>query len=423
MAQAVLTFNAGSSSIKFALFESTAGTVGRQVFRGQIEDLDEDPAFCVRDGSGRIVAEQTLGRASGRYLTHAQAMTFLLGWIDAHDDDWRLVGVGHRVVHGGTRFVAPVRVDPAALAQIEALAPLAPLHQPHNCAGIRALAGVRPDLPQVACFDTAFHATLPAEERLYALPRAWTEAGIRRYGFHGLSYEHVAGELPGLLGPAADGRVIVAHLGNGASMCALHGRRSVATTMGFTALDGLMMGTRCGALDPGAVLHLIEQMGVAPREVARQLYHRSGLLGVSGISHDMRTLLASDAPRARQAIDLYVRRVVRETGSLTAALGGLDAIVFTAGIGEHAAPIRARVLGELGWLGVEIDEAANARHGPRLTASTSRVGAWVIPTNEERMVARHTLAVLGARVSTAPRSPAAATFLLPCRSPARSDRS
>jgi acetate kinase len=349
----------------------------------------------VADAGGRRIVDQDLGQLRPGAWSHPEALSHLLHWIDAHDDDLRLRAIGHRVVHGGERFVAPSRVDAAVVDAIEALTALAPLHQPASIAPIRALALLRPDLPQVACFDTAFHATLDATERTFALGADLRAQGLRRFGFHGLSYEYVAGELPARMGALADGRIVVAHLGNGASMCAMHGRRSRATTMGFTALDGLMMGTRCGSLDPGVVLHLLRHGGLDAATLERKLYRESGLLGVSGLSHDMRTLLASTDPAAALAVDLYCRRIVREAGSLAAAIGGIDAFVFTAGIGENAAPVRARVVEALGWLGFELDAQANATGGPCITTRRSRAQAWVIPTNEEAVVARRTVALVG----------------------------
>ena len=399
MTEAILTFNAGSSSLKFALFTLHADLPGRlaPLFRGQLERLDEHPRFFVDDARDRRIVDQDLHTLRAGAWSQPHALAHLLAWIDAHDDHLRLVGIGHRVVHGGERFAAPQPIDAAVLAAIEELTALAPLHQPASVGPIRALAVLRPDLAQIACFDTAFHATLPLAEQQFALGADLRALGLRRFGFHGLSYEYIASQLPQHLGAQAAGRVIVAHLGNGASLCAMHAGRSVATTMGFSTLDGLMMGTRCGALDPGVLLHLIRHRGIAPDVLERKLYRESGLLGVSGLSHDMRTLLASPEPAARQAVDLYCHRLLREIGALAAALGGVDALVFTAGIGENAAPVRARVLSELGWLGVELDATANAHGGPCLTRAGSRVSAWVIPTNEEAVVAAHTLALAAAR--------------------------
>jgi acetate kinase len=307
------------------------------------------------------------------------------------------VAIGHRVVHGGLDYSAPVRVDAALVTALERFVPLAPLHQPHNLAPIRVLLERAPALVQVACFDTAFHHGQPAVAQAFALPKAITDRGVRRYGFHGLSYEFIAQALPAIDARAAKGRAIVLHLGNGASMCAMAAGRSVASTMGFTAVDGLPMGTRCGNLDPGVILYLIDELGMDARAIEKLIYQQSGLLGVSGISSDMRTLQSSDDPAARAAIDLFVYRIGRELGSLAAALGGLDAIVFTAGIGENSASLRERVCSDAAWLGVELDRGTNAAGGPRLTTATSRVAAWVIPTNEELMIARHTLAVLSQR--------------------------
>ena len=312
----------------------------------------------------------------------------------------RLVAVGHRVVHGGMRHAEPVVVDAALLAELRRLEPLAPLHQPHNLAPIAAMLERAPGLPQVACFDTAFHRTIPEIAQMFGLPHAMHEAGIRRYGFHGLSYEYVASVLPDLDARAAAGRTVVMHLGNGASLCALQGGRSIATTMGFTAVEGLLMGTRTGSLDPGVVLYLMDERGMSAREIESLLYSKSGLLGVSGVSSDMRTLLASDAPGARLAVDLYCYRIRRELGSMAAALGGLDAIVFTAGVGENAAAIREAVCRDAAWLGVELDAPANARGDDRIAPGASRVAVWRVATDEERMIARHTAAVVAGHGSS-----------------------
>jgi acetate kinase len=322
-------------------------------------------------------------------------------WLVAHIGSMSaLAGVGHRVVHGGLNYAAPVLIDDTIMAALQALVPLAPLHQPHNLAAIRAVAAAAPDVPQVACFDTAFHRNQPPLAQEFALPRELTAKGVRRYGFHGLSYEYIASVLPEVAPQCAGGKVIVAHLGNGASMCAIAAGRSIATTMSFTAIDGLPMGTRIGALDPGVILYLLENEGMDATAIGQLLYQRSGLLGVSGESSDMRTLLASRRAEAREAIDLFVYRIGRELGSLTAALGGLDAIVFTAGIGEHAPEIRARVCADARWIGVAFDEAANAKGAPRISLPGSKVSAWVIPTNENLMVARHTRHVLDSRMNS-----------------------
>ena len=395
MKSALFVLNAGSSSLKFSVFVDEEPP--RLLVRGQFEELKAHPRFVARAGDEVIAKKEW---AAGTELGHAGAIEHLLEWgagggsggggvLDGH----RIAGVGHRVVHGGMRFSSPVLVDPTTFADLEALVPLAPLHQPHNLAAIEAVAQKAPSVRQVACFDTAFHHTQAPVARAFALPRRYAEQGIRRYGFHGLSYEHIASVLAGFDARAAAGRTVVAHLGNGASMCGLRAGRSVATTMSFTALDGLMMGTRCGSIDPGVLLYLMAQ-GMDVHALTRLLYEESGLLGVSGASSDMRELLARSDPATTEALDLFVYRINRELGSLAAALGGLDALVFTGGIGENAPPIRARVCRDAAWLGVELDDAANERNGPRISGPASRVSAWVIPTNEELMIARHTRDVL-----------------------------
>lgn len=391
MTDAILVINAGSSSIKFSLFaDDPEGLAVR--FRGQVEGLYATARFLVRDSTGAAVAEREW--PADAPPGHEGALDCLLDFLAARADGHRMVAVGHRVVHGGEQWSGPVRLDATLVAELEKFVPLAPLHQPQNLAPIRVLAERRPDLPQVACFDTAFHRHQPEVAQAFALPPEITSRGVRRYGFHGLSYEYVASVLPELEPRAATGKVIIAHLGAGASMCAIEAGRSIASTMGFTAIEGLPMGTRCGSIDPGVPLYLMREIGMDLAAVERLLHHESGLLGVSGLSSDMRVLLASNAPRARFAIDLFVYRIARELGSLAAALGGLDALVFTAGIGEHAAPIRERVIRDAAWLGIELDPEANLRGGPRLTRPGSRTSAWVIPTNEELMIARHTRAAL-----------------------------
>jgi acetate kinase len=388
MADALLVLNAGSSSLKFSVFLDDDPP--RQFLRGRIEELLTSPRFQASQGT------QTVGEQSwraGTRLGHQGAIEFLFAWGRGALAGHHLVGVGHRVVHGGMRFTAPTRIDEATLAALDDLTPLAPLHQPHNLAAIRAVTRAAPALIQVACFDTAFHRTQPEVAQAFALPRRYGEEGVRRYGFHGLSYEYVAHALSkdGLLGR----RTVVAHLGNGASMCAMKDGRSVATTMGFTALDGLVMGTRSGAIDPGVLLYLIDRHHMTSEGLRQLLYEHSGLLGVSGESSDMRTLLASRDRRAEEAVDLFVYRIVRELGSLAAALGGLDALVFTGGIGENASSIRARVCQQARWLGIDLDDGANAGGGPRISRSESRVAVLVVPANEELMIAVHTRRVLG----------------------------
>jgi acetate kinase len=389
----ILVLNAGSSSIKFSLFAvNPRGQDLALRYRGAIDGIGSDPRFVVGDTDGRRVVDHALaGRRVGTG-DHEEVLPVLHEWIAGHTDHLRVTAVGHRVVHGGEQFAEPVLVDDAILDQLDKLAPMAPLHQPHNLAPIRIIGRIAPDVPQVACFDTAFHRTQPPVSQLYALPRDLSATGVKRYGFHGLSYDYIASVLPGIVGDAGRGRVVAAHLGNGSSMCAMRAGKSVATTMGFTALDGLPMGTRSGAIDPGVILYLLTERGMSVGDVTDLLYRRSGLLGVSGISHDMRTLLASDAPEAAEAIELFVDRISRELGSLVAALAGIDALVFTAGIGEHAAPVRARVCENAAWLGIRLDPVANVDGGPRISTADSPVSAWVIPTNEELMIARHTLA-------------------------------
>ncbi len=388
MSDAVLVLNAGSSSIKFAVYDAMAEA---RICDGFVEEIGDAPRFRARDAKGVVLADKPLPADT----THEGALAALVDWLKAGCTEHRMVAAGHRVVHGGARYTEPVLIDDDVLATLRKLIPLAPLHQPHPLAAIAALAKLNPGLPQVACFDTAFHHTQDRIATTFALPHALTDEGVRRYGFHGLSYEYIASVLPRVLGPdTAEGRVLVAHLGNGASLCAMRRRRSVATTMGFTVLDGLMMGSRCGAIDPGVILHLLQEKGMPADAVNELLYKKSGLLGVSGISDDMRVLLASSDPRAQEAVELFVYRILREMGSLVAALGGLDALIFTAGIGEHAAEIRRRVCAGAAWLGIDLDEKANAKNGACI--SESRVSAWVVPTDEEIVIARHTRSVLNA---------------------------
>ena len=389
MTNAVLTINAGSSSIKFALFEVGGRDSPALSSHGEIETIESAPHFIARDACGKVLAER---RWSEHDKDFQSLVEQVIGWAENHLGGDAMRAVGHRVVHGGTRFDAPCMVTPEVLEQLDALTPLAPLHQPHNLVPIRAIAKARPRLPQVACFDTAFHRTMPAVATRFALPREWEEQGVRRYGFHGLSYEYIARRLRELDPELAAGRVITAHLGNGASLCAMRDGRSVDTTMGLTALDGLVMGTRCGDLDPGVILYFEQQRGMDAKRVEHMLYHDSGLLGVSGgIASDMRSLLASGDPHAREAVELFTFRIAREIGALTSSMGGLDGIVFTAGIGEHAAAVREMVCARLDWLGVELDAAANAGDEAVISASGSRVEVRVIPTDEEAMIARHTL--------------------------------
>jgi acetate kinase len=389
---AILVLNGGSSSIKFSLF-AEAGVEAAVVANGQIESLDTIPHFIAKNSAGQTAGEKRW--AQGTTLGHDGAVAHIMDWLKTtYGSQHRLVAVGHRVVHGGVDYSAPVRIDRDVVAKLDKLIPLAPLHQPHNLAPIRSLMGRMPQLPQVACSDTAFHRTNPQLAQMFALPSELTESGVRRYGFHGISYEYIASVLPKFDERAAAGKTVVLHLGNGASMCALQAGASIASTMGFTALDGLPMGTRCGGIDAGVILYLMDERRMDARAIEKLLYHQSGLLGVSGISSDMRTLLASNDPRARLAINLFCYRIGREIGSLAAALGGLDAIVFTGGIGENSIAIREQVCRDAAWLGVELEPGANGAGGPRISTPGARASAWSIPTNEELMIARHTRRLL-----------------------------
>jgi acetate kinase len=380
--------NAGSSSLKFSIYEGE-----KRLLAGQVDGLGARPSASATGSDGEAIAPPDLGATPPS--TPSEVLPAVLPWTRERLGARRLAALGHRVVHGGLRHSRPARVTPELLAELEALVPLAPLHEPHNLAPIRMAQQLNPDLPQVACFDTAFHRTAPEVAQAFALPYALYEEGVRRYGFHGLSYEYIASVLPERAPEIADGRVVVLHLGNGCSACALKARISVATTMGFTALDGLPMGTRCGALDAGVVLHLIQQKGMSAEGLVDLLYRRSGMLGLSGVSSDFRELLASEVPRARFALEVFYYRVACEIGSLAAALGGLDGIVFTAGVGENAAPVRSAIGRACGWLGLELDEAANREHRTRISMPESRVAAYVIKTDENLMIARHARALLG----------------------------
>jgi acetate kinase len=388
-AKALLTLNAGSSSLKASLFEVRDGAISLAL-KGQVEGIGVAPRFTTRTADGALGEETAWPDPLTPFETLLQAV---IDWAEAHLGAAALMAVGHRVVHGGREHVSPERVTPALIAALERLIPLAPLHEPHNLAPMRAIAASRPDLPQAACFDTAFHATLPDVAARFALPEAFWDAGVRRYGFHGLSYEYIARRLAVVAPDLAAGRVVVAHLGSGASLCALRAGVSIDTTMGFTALDGLMMATRCGAIDPGVILYLLRQDDLSPEAVETLLYQRSGLLGVSGLTGDMSALLASDDPHAAEAVELFVYLLVRQAGGLICTLGGLDGLVFTAGIGERAAAIRARVCERLAWLGVTLDPVANAANAELISTPASRVCVRVIPTDEELMIARHTLDV------------------------------
>jgi acetate kinase len=395
MADVILTLNAGSSSIKFALFARSAPVPAQPELVGQIDGIGavggQRAHLQAKDANGAALDDIDIALEGPAEAQHKSALRFLVDWLHRHETGWRICGIGHRVVHGAQKFSQPIVLDSAIVDALRGFIPLAPLHQPHNIAGIDALTAALPGVPQVACFDTAFHRSQPEVAQLFALPRAITGEGVRRYGFHGLSYEFIAEALPLHLGAErARGRVIVAHLGNGASMCALKDGKSQASTMGFTAVDGLMMGTRTGNLDPGVLLYLMDYRHMDAKALTRLIYKESGLLGVSGISQDMRVLLDSTAPEAREAIDLFCYRIVREIGSLAAALGGLDALIFTGGIGEHGALVRQQVCAPLDWLGLKLDPDQNAANARRISTADSRIDVCVIATNEEWIIARHT---------------------------------
>ena len=387
-----LVFNAGSSSLKFCVYVRPDAALWRLEARGQIDGIGTTPRLSAKDGSGASIANEPLDAAvkDGR-----AALDVLARWLRGRYGGSRVLGVGHRVVHGGAKYASPCIVTPAVLDDLRALVPLAPLHQPYNIGVIEAVEAQLPGVPQVACFDTSFHRGQPAVAELVPLPKAIRDTGVQRYGFHGLSYEFIAAALPEVAPAIADGRVIVAHLGSGASLCAMKARKSVDSTLGFTALDGLCMGTRPGSIDPGVILHLFQTMGRSAAEVEKLLYKQSGLIGISGISNDMRDLLSNADPAARLAIDYFVYQAAKHIGALTAALGGVDALVFTAGIGEHSAEIRRRIAEASTWLGIALDKDANDAHRPMISTRNSKVSAWVIPTNEELMIARHTGRLLG----------------------------
>lgn len=399
MSDYVLVLNAGSSSLKFAVYVRPEGRDWRLESRGQIEGIGMSPRMRAADAMGETLVDENPGDAARDCRA---ALGLLAAWLRSAYGGGRIVGVGHRVVHGGAQYTRPVILTPQVLADLYGLTPLAPLHQPHNLEAIEAVSERLPDVPQVACFDTSFHHTLPPVAELVPLPREIRDAGVRRYGFHGLSYEYIASALPRIAPELAQARLVVAHLGNGASLCALSAGKSVETTFGFTVLDGLCMGTRPGALDPGVILYLVQNLKLSAREVETMLYHNSGLLAITGFSSDMRDLLASSRPEARLAIEYFVYRVGKEIGALTAVLGGVDGLVFTAGIGENSPEIRRRICASSAWLGIELDKQANTSSGPRISAPESKVSVWVIPTNEELMIARHTGMLLGLTSRAAP---------------------
>ena len=385
-----LVLNAGSSSLKFCLFERPPAEGWRLAARGQIEGIGTAPRLSVKDADGQVIDKQDVPAKDGN-----DAVEVLAAWLRARYGGSKVLGVGHRVVHGGARFTGPTILNEEVLAELHKLVPLAPLHQPYNIAAIEAAFARLPDVPQVACFDTSFHRGQPEVAELIPLPEDLRQAGLQRYGFHGLSYEYIASVLPEVAPQIASGRVIVAHLGSGASLCALKDRKSVDSTLGFTALDGLCMGTRPGSIDPGVVLHLFQGLKLSVSEVETLLYKKSGLLGISGISNDMRDLLGKPDASARLAVDYFVYRAAKEIGALTAVLGGIDGLVFTAGIGENSPEIRQRICQASAWLGIELDDSANNSSGPQISSAGSKVPVFVIPTNEELMIARHTGSLLG----------------------------
>lgn len=382
MTDAILVINAGSSSLKFSLFACDDGDL-QLLYRGSITGIGTHADFVAKDIQGNVLTHQELDNTG-----HEHAFTVLLAWISQHEDDLNLIAAGHRVVHGGTMFTEPTVIDEHVIRQLESLIPLAPLHQPHNILPIKILRKLNPQLQQVACFDTAFHAEHPEVEQMFAIPRHYWESGIKRYGFHGSSYEYITAVLPKMVGRVPE-RLVIAHLGNGSSLAAVSNAVGVATTMGFTPLDGVPMGTRPGALDAGVILHLLND-GMTVEELNHFLYHECGLLGVSGISNDMQTLLASDTVEARQAIDLFCYRVAREIGSLAVSLQGLEVLVFTGGIGQHAPLVRSKICNYLTWMGIQIDLNANEINELKISTAESKISVWVVPTDEEKMIAQHT---------------------------------
>jgi acetate kinase len=387
-----LVLNAGSSSLKFCVFCRPGGAPWQLEERGQIDGIGTVARLSSKDGQGEVLAQNDL---SSTVSDGRAAIDALAAWLRSRYGNARVLAVGHRVVHGGTKYDRPVLIARNVLVELYQLIPLAPLHQPYNLAAIERIGERMPGVPQVACFDTSFHRSHTAMATLVPLPKDIRKSGLQRYGFHGLSYEYVASVLPDVAPEIAHGRVIVAHLGSGASLCALADGVSVDSTLGFTALDGLCMGTRPGTLDPGVVLYLYQNLGLSAKEIETLLYKKSGLLGISGISNDMRDLLAVDDPDARLAIDYFVYRAAKEIGSLAAVLGGVDGLVFTAGIGENSPEIRKRICQACSWLGLQLDDEANLQNHSRISNPQSKISAWVIPTNEELMIARHTGALLG----------------------------
>jgi acetate kinase len=382
-----LVLNAGSSSLKFCVYQRPADSAWKLEARGQIEGIGTSPRLSAKDGAGEVLTDEKL---SDTISDGHRAIGALTAWLRSKYGGSRVLGVGHRVVHGGKKYSVPTLITPSVLSDLKELIPLAPLHQPYNLAAIEAVSERIPGVPQVACFDTGFHSGREAVTEIVPLPREMCQAGLQRYGFHGLSYEYIASVMPQIAPEIAGKKVVVAHLGSGASLCAMKDGKSVDHSLGFTALDGLCMGTRPGAIDPGIVLYLFQTLGLSAKEVENILYKKSGLLGISGISNDMRDLLERTEPEARLAVDYFIYRIAKEIGALASVLGGVDGLVFTAGIGENSAEIRRRICRSCAWLGVEMDEKLNTAKDPKISAPRSKVSAWVIPTNEELMIARHT---------------------------------
>ncbi|MDR1854846.1 MAG: acetate/propionate family kinase [Azoarcus sp.] len=391
--KSILVLNAGSSSLKFALFPLEPKLAEHPALSGQIEGIGATPKLSAKTSDGKRFQED-VSVSGDQTEQHRQSLAYLFNWIKTNAPELKISAAGHRIVHGGTRYHAPEKLDQSVLSYLETLIPLAPLHQPHNLRPVAEIFKLLPDVAQVGCFDTAFHRDNPEVAQIYGLPKALTDGGIKSYGFHGLSYDYIVRALPEVIGDKAKKPLVIAHLGNGASMAAVRDGKGVATTMGFSTINGLIMGTRSGSIDPGVLLYLIDQKGMDYKSLTQLLYKESGLLGVSGVSQDMRALLASDKPEAKLAVELFCYRIARELGSLTAAAGGLEALVFTGGIGEHSAVIRARVCELSAWLGIDIDAAANDADKLRIDSPKSRVAVAVVPTNEEGMIARYTVEVL-----------------------------
>ena len=390
MSEAIVVINAGSTSLKFAAYLVDAGGSLPLLRRGRIDSMQGDPHFVVANAAGKPLDAHEWGE--GHAIDHRAALHFVISWLEANLTDTKVAAAGHRIVLGGARFEAPVRIDGDVLDYLESLAAMEPSHQAFNVRGARAFAKAFPSLPQVACFDTSFHRTMPAVAQTYALPKDVRDAGVRHWGYHGISYDYISRQAPKFVPEAR--RVIAAHLGGGASMCAMLNGRSVETTMGFAGVSGLPMATRSGDVPPGALFYLLRRKLFDDASLEKMLYQRSGLLGLSGVSGDMRVLQESKDPLAIAAVECFVYTMTKYVGAYTAVLGGLDALVFTAGIGEHSAPVRAALCGKLAWLGVKLDEQANPSNGPRISTSDSAVSVWVIPTNEELMIAQQTLALI-----------------------------